>query len=332
MRRARVKKAAPANACRNVGRRGERGEAEDGCTAKAGSDPLIAPRVATLAALLRAGKLTPEEQVRWYCGAWPRVPKGLLPFIESPRPEKFAEVLKAHPRLYWHPVVARQMLHLLRLIPECGREGSSGASVALHLKALIKAHADGLRLGGVIAWERSPRKSGRKGGVKNPYPAMPGDERIDPTTLARDFEALHGLVKGKLKERKGRGGWTERDKEDYRTIALKALRQSGIEWSRLQYEGAKSDTPTGAMGKESLDADCFTASDFVEPWESAEVVLSGIIRKKLDEADTLYKKDGVPACLTYALLAALLDQSPTTIRDALDYQRRKKGTPARPSR
>lgn len=233
------------------------------------ADPLIAPRISTLSAQLKAGKLTPEDQARSYAGIWPLVPKGLRPFIESPSLEKLAEVLKAHPRLYWHPLVARQMFHLFRLTwdqeewrrlgwklqcDEYGRDlpPNEVDEIDLRLRNLVQGHGEAL-IGGRIKWEKMcGRKRGPKSGsgISNPYPPpIPWDEwengqRIHPATLERDFCALRLAFEKELKRLKGKAtGIASSEQVDikkrrnrYRRRVLEVIKQSDIEWSGLRYQ------------------------------------------------------------------------------------------------
>lgn len=329
MRRARVKRTAPANASRNVARNGERVEAEGESTANAGSDPLVAAPVARLAALLKAGNLTPKDRERAYSGVWPRVPKGLLPFIESPRLERLAEALKAHPRVYWHPLVARQMFHLLRLASECGRDGSSGVTVALHLKALIKAHADGLHLGEVIGWKPCPKKSGPRAGIKNPHPAMPWDDWICPAALCADFHALHGVIESKLRESKWkpRGGTPAEQRASksrwFLDLALTALKESDIDWSGIRYRTAENAGRARTADKETELFFCDEDFAEPEPWGSVEVKLGAPMLKTLEAGPGRLKSEGEAAHLAYVVLAALLSVEPTKVRDSMEHRKKK---------
>jgi hypothetical protein len=308
------------------------------------SDPLIAPRIAALSAQLRAGKLPPEDRAKPYSGIWPRVPDGLLPFIKSPSLEKLAEVLKAHPGLYWHPLIVRQVWQLVRLswdqtewdrlgwliqhdendVPSPPKEAQEAHQ---QLMGLIEAHAGGL-VRRRVKWKELSRKTGPKGKTKNPHPAMPGDEWIDSRTLAEDFKAVHDRINVAVdevkKEKADRGGWTHEDKECYRDSLLRVLKASGIEWSGLAYENPKTPAAEPAPSEEA--ALYFSDADFSELWEFADVVIGDTIRKKLDEADPLVEKQGIPFSLAYALLAALLEASPVEIKDKIENYRRKKKT------
>ena len=76
---------------------------------------LIAPWVSQVAALVASGRLTPEEMAKPYMAQWRRLPPALLPFVQSLKLSTLAEILQAHPSLYWHPLVSRQITYLQRL-------------------------------------------------------------------------------------------------------------------------------------------------------------------------------------------------------------------------
>ena len=79
------------------------------------ADAFISPWISQVAALFTSGRLTPEEMAKPYMAQWPRLPPELLPFVQSLNLSTLAQVLKAHPMLYWHPLVSRQIAYLQRL-------------------------------------------------------------------------------------------------------------------------------------------------------------------------------------------------------------------------
>lgn len=109
-------------------------------------DPLIAPSILKIAEPLKAGTLTAEEMAKPHPTQWPRVPPELLPFIMSFNLVKLAEALKAHPQLYWHPLVLRQVSHLrrLRAMPDEGdlEEGYSSPFQDVPPKGTRRAAAE----------------------------------------------------------------------------------------------------------------------------------------------------------------------------------------------
>lgn len=289
------------------------------------SDPLIAPRVYALAAQLKAGKLTAEDRAKPYSGIWPRVPDGLLPFIESPSLKKLAEALRTNPRLYWHPLVARQIMHLLTL----SRDPEKWDVVSQHLRALVEAYVNGLRLGRVIRWRPKPKGPGPKAGIKNPHPALPWDEWINPATLERDFCTLRELFKVKLKEAGGLlKGVKDEVKGRCRELVLEVLKESDIEWTALGYNVPKSEgtKPSASEDVEEWDWDKWHDEDFVEPWVSLAEATAEALVEKFMEWRKLPSKEGTPARMAFATLGALLDAKPAQVRNAIQNYRRTKNT------
>jgi hypothetical protein len=289
------------------------------------ANPIIAPNISTLSAQLKAGKLSPEDRAKPYSGIWPRVPDGLLPFIESPSLEKLAEVLKAHPRLYWHPLVARQMIHLLRL----SRDPEEWDVAARHLRALAEAHVNGMRLGKRIGWGALRKKPGPKGGIKNPHPAMPWDEWIDTATLEREFRTLNKLFRVKLKKAGGPfTGLIDEVKGRYRQLVLEVLKDSDIEWTALGYSVPKSEgtKPSASDEVEERSWDRWHDEDIVEPWVSLDGATAEALVEKFMEWKKLPSKEGYPARMAFATLSALLNAKPAQIRNAIENYRRKKKT------
>lgn len=295
------------------------------------SDPLIAPRISKLSAQLKAGKLTPEERAKPYPVKLSTIPDALLPFIESPRLEKLAEVLKAHPRLYWHPLVARQILHLLRLVSESGKDAPQGGAAVTWLKALAEAHVNGLRLGKRIKWKAPTEKRGRKNIIENPYPAMAGDEWIDPATLEREFCALRLAFEEKVKQAKGKASSSASSKQadikkrrySYRRLVQEVLKQSDIEWSGLRYQFPES-VATSSTGAETAEL-FWSEEDFAdpEPWESLELKLGANILKTLEAGKgRRLKRESDEAYLAYVALGALLKAEPKKVRDKIENYRK----------
>ncbi len=269
--------------------------------------------------------MTPEDRDKPYSGIWPQVPDGLLPFIESPSLEKLAKVLKAHPRLYWHPLVAAQMRHLLRLRPDADKWDVASQ----HLRALAEAHVNGLRLGRRIEWKALRRAPGPKGGIKNPHPMTPGDEWIDPATLEREFRTLNKLFRVKLKKAGGPfTGLIDEVKGRYRQLVLEVLKESEIEWTALGYSVPRSEgtEPSGSEEVEEWDWEKWHDEDFVEPWVSLVEARAEALVEKFMEWKKLPSKEGYPARMAFATLSALLDVKPAQVRNAIENYRRKKKT------
>ena len=263
-------------------------------------------------------------------------------------------MLKAHPRLYWHPLVARQILHLLRLVSESGRDSPQGGTAVTWLKALAEAHANGLHLGSVIGWKPEPKKSGPEAKIENPYPAEPGYEFIKSATLSANYDPLHGLIKAELQQARGWFKGTKTEAEQwYRDFLLRVLKKSDIEWSALRYllDKSSASLPTASEVGEGLEGTpvpvsvltgeaelYFSEEDFKEPWGAVEAQtvlraalgpsIVNLLKRKMGRAG----KDGRGAYLTYTLLGSLLGETPAKIRDAINnYRRKKKASKPKPT-
>ncbi len=124
-------------------------------------DALIDPLISQLSALVQSGRATPENLAEPYPVPWPWVPPELLPFIQSPSLATFVEVLNASSTLFGHPLVQRQIGHLLQLsrdesawhqlgwAPQYDAEGMDGPPVEVEgidtcLQQVIEAYARAL--------------------------------------------------------------------------------------------------------------------------------------------------------------------------------------------
>ena len=180
------------------------------------ADAFIAPWISQVAALFTSGRLTPEEMAKPYMAQWPRLPPELLPFVQSLNLSTLAQVLKAHPMLYWHPLVSRQIAYLQRLRhdeaewqrlgwkPQWDEEYGTERppkevrGVARQLAQLVEAHVSGMFPGRRIIWKAEPKQRGRKSGFSNPHPTGPWDEWLEADRLEQDFRQLHALFKARL--------------------------------------------------------------------------------------------------------------------------------------
>jgi hypothetical protein len=119
---------------------------------------------------------------------WPRLPPELLPFVQSLKLSMLTDILKAHPWLYWHPLVFRQITYLRRLHhdeaewqrlgwePQLDQEYGSElppkevCDVSRQLAQLVEAHVSGMFPGRRIIGKAEPKPRGRKSGFSNPHP------------------------------------------------------------------------------------------------------------------------------------------------------------------
>jgi hypothetical protein len=178
-------------------------------------DSLIHPMISKVAALLQSGKATAEDLGKPYAVFWPRVPHELLPFIQSPNLATLIEVLTSHPRLYWHPLVFRQIDYLLRLrydeaewqrlgwVPQYDEDSyhwppAKVTVVNQWLERLVEAHVNGLFPDRRLQWTPQPKRRGPKSGIRNPVPAEGWAEWVDAASLDEDFRELRSAFKTRL--------------------------------------------------------------------------------------------------------------------------------------
>jgi hypothetical protein len=224
-------------------------------------DPLIAPSISQLTAHLKSGKITPEGLSGPWMDKWSGFPPALLPFVESPSVSTLADVLKAHPLLYWHPLVFRQLRYLLRLRRDeaewdrLGWERQSDEygldlppkevkSVYQSLEQLVEAHVSGLYPGRRMVWKHEHKKHGPKGRLKNPHPTgEPWTEWVDSADVAHDERDLRKRFSAQRHELKRLPGETP----DEARIRIQRLAQAALEdvdpwWSGFN-EYVESDEP-----------------------------------------------------------------------------------------
>lgn len=79
---------------------------------KPARDPLIHPYFFKLASAAKAGKLTKESMAKPVPSHRACIPPEFLPFVTSPTIVVLADLLKECPRLWWHPLVRKQVYHL----------------------------------------------------------------------------------------------------------------------------------------------------------------------------------------------------------------------------
>jgi hypothetical protein len=212
-------------------------------------DPLIAPWISQLAAHLKSGKITPEGLSRPWTDKWTWLPPALLPFVESPSVSTLAAVLKAHPLLYWHPLVFRQIRYLLRLRRDKAKWEQLGWEMQLDedgldeppkevkavyqwLEQLVEAHVSGIFLHRQIKGERQERR-GPKSGFKNPYPAGGWAEWVHPADLDSDERNLRKRFSAQRQELKR----LPRETVDEARIRIQRLAQEALEHVDIWWSG-----------------------------------------------------------------------------------------------
>ncbi len=220
--------------------------------AESTADPFIEPFLLKISALLRSEKLTSEEMAKPLKWTWSSsVPKELVPFLEWPSLDNLVPLVKAHPWLYWHPLVYRQISYLRRLrydedewqrlgwepkwddtygIPRPPKEVSVVLDV---LRNLVEAHAGSLFPRSRIVWK--PEHGKRTSRLKNPHPTgEPWTQWVEAAWLDEDFRHLRATFKARLKESEGKPALRADAKEWHRKLAEEVLEETsasaGVGW------------------------------------------------------------------------------------------------------
>jgi hypothetical protein len=321
------------------------------------ADALIEPSVLRIAGLLKSGRLTAEEMAKPIAGTgWPRMPPELRPFIESPTLPRLAEVLRARPGLYWHPLVERQIAYLRRLrydVKEWERLGwepewndtysfarapRQVATVSEALRSIVEAHAGGLFPRRRIVWKDHSRKPGRKGRLNNPHPTGESwTEWIEPVWLAEDFRYLHAAFKARLRQPEAKPYLRAEAKEWHRRVAQEILQlvseTDGVGWwsgwKDHEVEEMTADPAQSRVSPEPSDDALFSEPPIiiVERWKPLD--LDDALDKMLRREPASLAKEGKPAYLAYAVLGALVGKDPDALKAIIDnyrYPRRRRRT------
>ena len=112
--------------------------------------------------------------------------------------------------------------------------------------------------------------------------------------------------------------------------SLRVLEIGGLEWSGLQRSFVREPFPAGFEKLPLNRRVNLAVSRFDLRWK-VKWLPARIDRLFDDPAlHELLDKDGLPACLAYAVLAALLDTDPNKIRAAVDNQLHKRRAKPRP--
>lgn len=108
--------------------------------------PLLAPHLTELAARLK-GKGAPAARRSRTTLTAPQVPRELDGFFTSPSAEALVGAVRAHTRLYWHPLVIKQIAHLRELWQRHNHPEDAFAAQALEAERidddLLRAHVEG---------------------------------------------------------------------------------------------------------------------------------------------------------------------------------------------
>src|SRR5262245_29727600 len=140
-----------------------------------------------------------------YRPPWALVPPELLSFVKSPSLSTLVEALQEHPRLYWHPLVMRQIGYLRRLRHQWRRlgyeEDDEGPypvrEVRVQFERILDAHLRGVLPDRRMTWQRLKKRPGRRGGLKNPYPTGDWSDRVEARTLDASERELRQFFKAR---------------------------------------------------------------------------------------------------------------------------------------
>lgn len=293
------------------------------------ADALIEPTlVGAMGRDVTSGKLTPEGMSKPYpAGQWELVPEELRSFITSQKMSDLADALRASPILYWHPIVAHQIVHLQRLATDLGYEPGDLADCAqAALQQLLTIHAESLAWGQRVSWKSKPKRTGPKGTISNPHPSgVPDSESVWPFQLHAAWETVRATF------RSSKVPWTRKPTENteaYRTrIAARVqtlMARVPIEWSNLWSLTASAQHDAEGEPLSPYDVPLSTLEHSIQ-WNTN---FGPAINAALDSEAALVAKDGVPATLAHFILAHLLSDSEHAIsgeqvREKIDRYRRK---------
>jgi hypothetical protein len=279
------------------------------------------------------------------------VSKELLPVIESPSLATLAELLAKHRCAYWDPLVMRQILYLDRLRHDPDEWQRLGweeiweydAGFDDHVRCaprevedverwrerLTDAHVQGLLPGRCVAPRLVRELLGRPAkGLRNAHPRHPVHEWVDARTLEQAWKSLHAFFKRHEAKIRPRPGASER----IRKLVDEARKTCGrFWWSNLyRLDGeqvinpqAQRKPPAGLSATERM-LWSLPLTSVIKRWDPIDIdpAITSIVKRKMGRAG----KEGRPAYLAYAVLAAHLGQPAEKVRDAIDnlrYRRRK---------
>jgi hypothetical protein len=223
--------------------------------------------------------------------------------VESRSLDTLANVLRQHPSVYWHPIEQGQIGHLLELRSDPSDDVSM---VNRHLQTLVAAHAEGLLRGQRIVWKVRRRAPGRIGGLQNPHPAD-GQDFVTAQELYGDWSALQAAFK--------EHGVRQREKESaaqaqerIQDLVNDVLEQYGPQWSsrrEVYWPDGRPQPKAGAL--------------FFNWQERWNIDVHGALDALVGEGakPRLLRKEGAPAYLAYAVLAALLDVTPEKVHQKI---------------
>lgn len=296
-------------------------------------DPLISPRVYAEKRALASQSRTPQELPDTAGLEWPAyMLDALRKFIDSQDLGVLASALRRHAALYWHPLVQDQLWHLLGLAgnpQEWNRLGWHQGEdhppprvldVYKQLEALVTAHAGAVQPSKRIIWKRQPTKRGPRGGLPNPHPLGGAPDYIEPADLYLDWHSLkeafaHEISTSRLQIPRAP---KKEAMTKVQSIVRAVLDEAGPLWST--YREGKVVEPAERVPSGGRRRVRRMIPRIEYHWN--EKVIERAASNVIDKPFT--RKEGLPVRLACAVLAALLDVQPMTVRNKVHSYRPKR--------
>jgi len=206
-----------------------------------------------------------------------------------------------------------------------------------HLENLVSAHMSNFFPGRQMKLRPIRQKPGPKGlKNKNPFPAHSSDQVVNAVWLKHDYEVLRSAFRERLNTSADKPVLKAALVEWYQTLANEILAKTSSEegvasWSdRKDYITIKaSPSELASVPESSSDPWNNPITEWLEiewtPLDLHSAIKRMLIRGGMGAAG----KNGKPAYLAYAVLGALVNQTPEKIRNTIDnhqYRRRFKKT------
>ena len=284
--------------------------------------PLICPSVRRLALELKAGRAATKTMVARYDVTAPLL-TALQPFLETLDVGDLVAALARHPRLYWHPLIVKQLAHLIELIRDRETPPDLQHRAGNAMQDLMAAHAVGLLPGFRVKWTPRARPPGPRPGLPNPHPIDATTRFIDAAQLSVAWRALHRAI---AKRRLGallRDPAKSPSDVQHGVIALAsgALNECGPLWSNLRQSHFSRQPPKRFRLLGVARRASWALTHLTERWT---VDLTSVVAPLVEGPPSpLLKKEGAPAFLAYAILAILLETTPESVYRVIHHYWRR---------